>query len=506
MSRHSKSTARVAFLGVFVLLASAATSLAAGKAIDGVAPKDFKFGAMAIGQAKDVDYARAEGLGLVPAPALQAYLDGVLGKLLAQSPVRKVPAKVHIRASGDWAAKTTADANIYVALGTLLRLDDEDEVAALLAHESAHVILGHANADVVQDVQQRAIQVSALALDTRDFVKGVANGAPRAGSDKAGVKEQSRALLLNTMLVAPAWTREQEKDADLLGVDLLARAGYAPSAMTSLLAKQKSFETERAADPETAALDKQLAAFGVDVNAIAADQTAKVTDGGGVAGQGLGAIAGSAIGSALSWGSQKLAAAGKSHPKTEDRIDDAKDYIKSYYADAAKQVPRVESWDAAKEADGTIDLLEGYIAAIEAKGELVDGDVAAAGKLVKPSLTGATRAHAYPNYVDAAVQMATGASAAALADYERALAGPEPAGAIYSEAANVYLQTGNRDKARTTIEKGYTRMKEPPSLTVPLIRTYRELGLQASADKVALQCATRWPRMQTLCMDEAKGQ
>jgi predicted Zn-dependent protease len=347
--------------------------------------------------------------------------------------------------------------------------------------------------------------VSALALDTRDFVKGVANGAPRTGSDKAGVKEQSRALLLNTMLVAPAWTREQEKDADLLGVDLLARAGYAPSAMTSLLAKQKSFETERAADPETAALDKQLAAFGVDVNAIAADQTAKVTDGGGVAGQGLGAIAGSAIGSALSWGSQKLAAAGKSHPKTEDRIDDAKEYIKSNYADAAKQAPKVESWDAAKEADGTIDLLEAYITAIEAKGELADGNVAAAGKLVKPSLAGATRAHAYPNYVDAAVQMATGASAAAIADYERALAGPEPAGAIYSEATALYLQTGNRDKARSTIEKGYTRMKEPPSLTVPLIRTYRELGLQASADKVALQCATRWPRMQTLCMDEAKG-
>jgi predicted Zn-dependent protease len=505
MSVCSKSRSSTAIVAAILVLASAMPALAAGKALDAVGAKDFKFGAMAVGQAKDVDYARAEGLGLVPAPALHAYLDGVLGKLLAQSPVRKVPAKVYIRASGDWAAKTTADANIYVALGTLLRLDDEDEVAALLAHEAAHVILGHANADVVQDVQQRAIQVSALALDTRDFVKGVANGAPRTGSDKAGVKEQSRALLLNTMLVAPAWTREQEKDADLLGVDLLARAGYAPSAMTSLLAKQKSFETERAADPETAALDKQLAAFGVDVNAIAADQTAKVTDGGGVAGQGLGAIAGSALGSALSWGSQKLAAAGKSHPKTEDRIDDAKEYIKSHYADAAKQTSKVESWDAAKEANGTIDLLEAYIAAIEAKGELADGDVAAAGKLVKPSLAGATRAHAYPNYVDAAVQMATGASAAAIADYERALAGPEPAGAIYSEAAALYLQTGNRDKARSTIEKGYTRMKEPPSLTVPLIRTYRELGLQASADKVALQCATRWPRMQTVCMDEAKG-
>ena len=496
----------VAIVGVLLALAGTTQAFAAGKTIDAVAAKEFKFGAMAIGQAKDVDYARAEGLGLVAAPGLHAYLNGVLGKLLAQSPVRNVPAKVYIRASGDWAAKTTADANIYVALGTLLRLDDEDEVAALVAHEAAHVLLGHADADIVQDVQQRAMQVSTLALGTRDFVRELKSGTPQSGSDKAGVKEQSRALLLNTMLVAPAWTREQEKDADLLGVDLLARAGYAPSAMTSLLAKQESFETERAADPETAALDKQLAAFGIDVNAMAAQQTAKVTDGAGVAGQGLGAIAGSALGGALSWGSQKLAAASKSHPKTEDRIDDTKDYIKSHYADAAKKTPQAEAWDAAKEADGTIEVLEGYIAAIEAKGALADGNVVTAGKLVKPSLAGATRAHAYPNYVDAAVQVASGTSAGAIADYERALAGPEPAGAIYSEATALYLQTGNRDKARATIEKGYARMKEPPSLTVPLIRTYRELGLQANADKVALQCAARWPKMQGLCSQEARGQ
>ena len=104
------------------------------------------------------------------------------------------------------------------------------------------------------------------------------------------------------------------------------------------------------------------------------------------------------------------------------------------------------------------------------------------------------------------MQVASGTSAGAIADYERALAGPEPAGAIYSEATALYLQTGNRDKARATIEKGYARMKEPPSLTVPLIRTYRELGLQANADKVALQCAARWPKMQGLCSQEARGQ
>ena len=149
-----------------IILASvcgAAAARASDTAIDDVDEGTFSFGAMAIGQAKDVDYARAEGLGLVPTSPLDAYLNGVLAKLLAQSPVKGVPAKVYVRASGDWAAKSTADANIYVALGTLLRLDNEDEIAALLGHEASHIILGHANADVVQGIQQRAIQLSALA-------------------------------------------------------------------------------------------------------------------------------------------------------------------------------------------------------------------------------------------------------------------------------------------------------------------------------------------------------
>jgi hypothetical protein len=95
--------------------------------------------------------------------------------------------------------------------------------------------------------------------------------------------------------------------------------------------------------------------------------------------------------------------------------------------------------------------------------------------------------------VDAAVHMAGGATAPALTDYTTAIGGPEPAGAIYSEAAAVYLQTGKKDKAVEVIESGWTRLQEPPSLAVPLIRTYRLSGRQADADRVATQCAVRWP-------------
>jgi hypothetical protein len=38
------------------------------------------------------------------------------------------------------------------------------------------------------------------------------------------------------------------------------------------------------------------------------------------------------------------------------------------------------------------------------------------------------------------------------------------------------------------------------------LRTYRVAGRQSDADHVAVQCAARWPKMQSLCLDEAKGQ
>lgn len=476
---------------------------AEGKEIERVGNKAFAFGSMAIGQAKDLDYARAEGLGLVPATPFDAYLNGILARLLEQSPVSGVPARVYVRASNEWSAKSTADANIYVSLGILLRLDSEDEVAALLAHEASHVILGHANSDVVQNAQRRAVQLSALAVDAQRVVAEARGKGSTADAERVRSDEQTRALVLNAALLSPAWTRGQERNADRLGTDLLVRAGYSPEGMASLLEKQKKFEAERAADPQAVSLDQQL--LGFDAVDKGNKQVAKATAQQGATGELIGALAGAVLSRSRDAVAKQLDEGSRSHPRTGERIGDIRAYVAQEYAAVERPPPRIEPWEAAKEADGTVDLLENYIAAIEARSALSSGNVASARTLAKAGLSGPTSAHAYPRYVNAAVQTAAGEPAQALADYEAALAGPEPAGAIYAAASALLLATGQRARAVDVMESGYRRLQEAPSLTVPMINAYRVAGRQGDADRLAAQCSLRWPDLKQVCADEAAG-
>jgi hypothetical protein len=448
-------TRAAAPLALLLALCGPAAAFAGGKAIDDVDAGQFSFGSMAIGQAKDVDHARAEGLGLVPASPLDIYLNGVLAKLLAQSPVQNVPAHVYVRASGDWAAQSTADANIYIALGTLLRLDNEDEVAALLAHESSHVILGHTSADVVQNVQQRAIQLSALAADAQDLIASARNkdagaSGAKAASGSAGtgsvagnvrIDQQTKVLLLNTTLLSPAWSRDQERAADRLGTDLLVRAGYAPQAMGSLLRKQKTFESERAADPQAFTLDKQL--LGVDVNQQAQAQVQKAARNLGVEGKGLEGLAGAALGNVrvgLEEGRRSAARASqdrRAHRRNR-RVRDQR-ILRRGAGVAGAGVGSGQG--PGRHRRHPRELHRGDRGEGQARGRR-RRDGAQAGQ---DELDGPTHAHV-PRIRRGGDQRSAGASDPALAVYETALNGPEPAGAIYSEAARS-ISTPASDKA-----------------------------------------------------------
>ena len=111
---------------------------------------------------------------------------------------------------------------VYVTRGLLALAANEAELAGVIAHEIGHVTARHAAERYSRGV------VAGIGLT----VLGVLSGS-EALNRLAGVTAE---------LVLKAYSREQELEADTLGVRYLTRAGFDPGAMSSFLAKLQAHD------------------------------------------------------------------------------------------------------------------------------------------------------------------------------------------------------------------------------------------------------------------------
>ncbi len=103
---------------------------------------------------------------------------------------------------------------VYVTRGLLALAGSEAELASVLAHEIGHVTARHA-----AQRHQRAATVPASA--------------------KPGELDQDPAAYVQ------GYSREQELEADTLGIRYLARAGYDPQAMSSFLKSSTRMQSSK---------------------------------------------------------------------------------------------------------------------------------------------------------------------------------------------------------------------------------------------------------------------
>ena len=109
---------------------------------------------------------------------------------------------------------------IGVNTGLILSVSDENELASVLAHESAHVSQHHIAR--MYDHMHR-VQLSTVAGALAAIVIATQNPNAGSGAMAAALAGQQQAML--------NFSRDNEREADRVGIQLLAQSGFDPNAM-----------------------------------------------------------------------------------------------------------------------------------------------------------------------------------------------------------------------------------------------------------------------------------
>ncbi len=153
--------------------------------------------------------------GEVENTALADYVTGVGNRVVAASEMPDKPFTFTVLDSPIVNAFTVGGGYVYVTRGILASVNSEAELAALLGHEIGHVTARHTARRETRMEQDRAASIG-VGLLTGSFTAAVVTNI----LGKVGQQ---------------AYSRDQEADSDVLGVESITKAGYDPYAMSDML-------------------------------------------------------------------------------------------------------------------------------------------------------------------------------------------------------------------------------------------------------------------------------
>jgi beta-barrel assembly-enhancing protease len=431
----------------------------------------YEASSLAVGEEKDLAQRRGDGFGFVRSSFIEQYLRDLRSTLVGVSGVVGVPGRVMILASPAFAAYSTPDGNIYLSMAWLENLESADEVAAILAHEQSHVLLKHHTSDLISSMQRKGQALHEIGVSAKTALSG---SKSMAKSDARALANEQIAADVTEKLALPAWGRRQEREADLLGVDLLIRGGYSPGAMITMLEKLRAWEAN-IKESEEAFWDKMSQA----------------------------AQAGPSEAVRLAY-QRAVDAVSVSHPKTEERIDEVAEYLDRHYADAKLPEPKIGPWKAVASRPDVIQVMRNYDRAFTARKMLDKGKTQEAYSFAKAAAAGPTATDAYPNWVLARSADLLGRKREALEALRRALRAPEPVPQIYEELIFTYEREGNIASALEWTDKASITFGKSPRWTPPKIRLLRKAGRTAEAEALTLDCSINSPDWKRQCQEANK--
>lgn len=160
-------------------------------------------------------------MGLLDDTALNSYADALGQRLAKESPRQDVPYQFHVVDMIEPNAFALPGGYVYVTRGLLALVNTEDELAGVVGHEIGHVAARH--------TVQRISRQGPFALVT-NLVSGVTGFfVPVVGNIVGGVGNLAQGIVFSP------YSRSQESQADEVGQEMAAKAGYDPVGLANFL-------------------------------------------------------------------------------------------------------------------------------------------------------------------------------------------------------------------------------------------------------------------------------
>ena len=183
-----------------------------------------------IGIGREVNAQMRKEMPELTEASVTGYVRGVARRLVQAAPGPKYPYSVSIADYKEINAFALPGGPVWINRGVLHAASNESQVAGVLAHEIAHIAQRHA-ADQVTKATAANLVLGAL-------------GAVLGNSGGAQAAQMAAGLVANGAFLK--FSRDDEREADRVGLQILTRAGWDGRGMVELF---ETLRREQARDP-----------------------------------------------------------------------------------------------------------------------------------------------------------------------------------------------------------------------------------------------------------------
>ena len=414
---------------------------------------------------------------------LDRYLNAILQKIIAVSPLPDLPARVvAVDLQHSPVAVAMKDGTIYVPFKLLADMNtnpnyaSEDALAFLLAHELSHILYYHFHSDAVGD----SVEVVKVATEVGySLLKALEEGTGKTGKITPVVekldtfyKRVEVVQLLEESALTPTFTRKQEDEADLLAFDLMIKAGYNPDASYDFMSLLQAYEEEAENIVKRQNIDENDKEDGEKdpISQIAETIMTELQ-------KGLGSLK-----RHHATASKRRKALNEYHDRWADKVADAEDIIL-----------RRLGWEKNSRAGDLSEtdteiirkLFVNYEAAKNAETAIATDNYDKARTLIQQSLSTPTKFNAYPRIVAALYHEERGERTEAIEHIRQALQGPGPSFLVYEK----YIRLLDDKETRLTVlYEAETKFGRFVRLMRLRATTLEKLGREEEARQVRELC------------------